>query len=83
MRLRALSEISAGRGQTLAQMAMAWVLRDSRVTTALVGASQWSQIDDSLGALNNLDFTDDELTAIDSHAVDGGIDLWATSSGQD
>ena len=83
VRLRALNEIAAGRGQTLAQMAIVWVLRDSRVTTALVGASQWSQIDDSLGALNNLDFTDDELTAIDSHAVDGGIDLWANSSGQD
>jgi L-glyceraldehyde 3-phosphate reductase len=82
VRLRALNEIAVGRGQTLAQMAIAWVLRDPRVTSALVGASKWSQIDDSLGALNNLDFTDDELTAIDSHAVDGGIDLWATSSGQ-
>ena len=56
VRLRALNEIAAGRGQTLAQMAIVWVLRDSRVTTALVGASQWSQIDDSLGALNNLNF---------------------------
>ena len=63
-------------------MAIAWVLRDTRVTTALVGASRWSQIEDSLGALDNLEFSDGELDAIDRFAVEGGIDLWATSSGQ-
>ena len=82
VRLRALDAIAAGRGQTLAQMAIAWVLRDERVTTALIGASRWSQIDDSLGALDNLAFSDDELAEIDRHAVDGGIDLWANSSRQ-
>jgi len=81
-RLRALNEIAASRGQTFAQMAIAWVLRDRRVTTALIGASRWSQIEDSLGALENLAFTDAELAAIDRHAVDGGIDIWATSSRQ-
>lgn len=79
-RIRGLAEIAAGRGQTLAQMAIAWVLRDPRVTTALVGASRWSQIEDSLGALDNLDFGDDELVEIDRFAVEGGINLWATSS---
>lgn len=79
-RLRALNEIATGRGQTLAQMAIAWVLRDPRVTTALIGASRWSQIEDSLGALNNLQFTADELVEIDRYAVDGGIDLWVSSS---
>ncbi|MEN8233508.1 MAG: L-glyceraldehyde 3-phosphate reductase [Actinomycetota bacterium] len=81
-RLRALHQIAQRRGQTLAQMAIAWVLRDPRVTTALVGASRWSQIEDSLGALENLAFTEDELAEIDRHAVEGGIDLWATSSSQ-
>jgi L-glyceraldehyde 3-phosphate reductase len=81
-RLRALSGIASGRGQTLAQMAIAWVLRDPRVTTALIGASRWSQIDDSLGALDHLAFADAELADIDRYAVDGGIDLWATSSRQ-
>ncbi|MEN8238005.1 MAG: L-glyceraldehyde 3-phosphate reductase [Actinomycetota bacterium] len=81
-RITALNEIAVRRGQTLAQMAIAWVLRDPRVTTALVGASRWSQIDNSLGALDNLDFSDDELTEIDRFAVEGGIDLWATSSSQ-
>ncbi|MCJ7779441.1 MAG: aldo/keto reductase, partial [Acidimicrobiia bacterium] len=81
-RLRALNEIATGRGQTLAQMAIAWVLRDPRVTTALIGASRWSQIEDSLGALDNLQFTADELTGIDRYAVDGGIDLWVSSSSE-
>ena len=79
-RVRGLNEIAAGRGQSLAQMAIAWVLRDPRVTTALVGASRWSQIEDSLGALDNLEFTDTELNEIDKFAVESGIDLWATSS---
>jgi L-glyceraldehyde 3-phosphate reductase len=78
--IRALNDIAAGRGQTLAQMAIAWVLRDSRVTSALVGASRWSQIEDSLGALNRLDFSADELAEIDRHATDADINLWAASS---
>lgn len=82
-RVRALNEIARGRGQTLAQMAIAWTLRDPRVTTALIGASRWSQIDDSLGALDNLDFTAEELTEIDRYAADSGINLWASSSRED
>jgi L-glyceraldehyde 3-phosphate reductase len=78
--VRSLNELASDRGQTLAQMAIAWVLRDPRVTAALIGASRWSQIEDSLGALDNLDFTADELAAIDSTATDAGINLWATSS---
>jgi L-glyceraldehyde 3-phosphate reductase len=81
-RLRGLNEIAKGRGQTLAQMAIAWVLRDPRVTTALIGASRWSQIEDSLGALDHLDFTMDELAEIDRYATEGGIDLWVTSSSE-
>jgi len=79
-RIRALNRIARERGQTLAQMAIAWVLRDRRVTTALIGASRWSQIENSLGALDNLEFTDDELSAIDRHAVEGGVNIWSTSS---
>ena len=75
-RVRALNEIASGRGQTLAQMAIAWVLRDSRVTSALIGARNVKQLDDSLGALDRLDFSPDELAQIDRHATEGGIDLW-------
>ncbi len=75
-RVRALNEIAAGRGQTLAQMAIAWVLRDARVTSALIGARNVEQLDDSLNALHGLDFSDAELTAIDQNAQDGSIDLW-------
>jgi L-glyceraldehyde 3-phosphate reductase len=78
--IRALHDIAAARGQTLAQMAIAWVLRDPRVTSALVGARTEEQLADSLGALHRLDFTDDELAAIDRHAVEGGIDIWKGSS---
>ena len=74
--IKALNTIAEGRGQTLAQMALAWALRDERVTSVLVGASRPEQLLDNLGALGNLEFTADELTAIDEHAVDGGIDLW-------
>jgi L-glyceraldehyde 3-phosphate reductase len=81
-RLRGLNDIAKRRGQSLAQMAIAWVLRDPRVTSALIGASKWSQIEDSLGALANLGFTDDELAEIDAFAVESGINLWATSSSQ-
>ena len=75
-RIRALNEIAQERGQTLAQMAIAWVLRDARVTSALIGARSVAQIDDSLDAMKNLRFTPEELSLIDRHAQDGGIDLW-------
>jgi L-glyceraldehyde 3-phosphate reductase len=75
-RVRALNEIAEGRGQTLAQMAIAWVLRDKRVTSALIGARDVKQLDDSLDAVKNLHFTEAELQEIDRHAQDGEIDLW-------
>jgi len=78
--IRALNEIAKRRGQTLAQMAIAWVLRGGRVTSALIGASRPSQVVDCVGALGNLDFTADELAEIDRYAVDAGINLWAKSA---
>ena len=78
--IRALNGIAERRGQTLAQMAIAWVLRDPRVTSALIGASRAEQIRDCVGAINAPAFTDDELAEIDRYAVDGGINLWAASS---
>lgn len=74
--IRALNHIAAGRGQTLAQMAIAWVLRDPRVSSALIGASSVGQLEDSVAAVDRLDFSDEELAAIDVHAVEGGINLW-------
>jgi L-glyceraldehyde 3-phosphate reductase len=79
-RIRALNEIAERRGQTLAQMAVAWTLRDPRVTSALVGASSVAQLEDTASALENLRFDDEELREIDRHATDGGINLWAASS---
>jgi L-glyceraldehyde 3-phosphate reductase len=79
-RIRGLNAIAETRGQSLAQMAIAWVLRDPRVTSALIGARTVAQLDDSLDALIRLDFSADELAAIDQHATDGGIDLWNESS---
>ncbi len=76
-RIRGLNEIARGRGQSLAQMALAWALRDERMTSLVVGASRVEQLDDSLDALARLDFDDDELAAIDAHAVDSGVNLWA------
>ena len=78
--VRALNEIAQARGQSLAQMATAWVLRDPRVTTALIGASKASQVTELAGALKKLDFSAGELAAIDQHAVDGGINLWKRPS---
>ena len=78
--VRALNEIAKMRGQTLAQMALAWVLKKPVITSALVGASSWAQIQDSLGALQNGTFTSDELSQIDKHAGDGGLNIWAASS---
>lgn len=78
--VRALDRIAQERGQSLAQMAIAWVLRQPAVTSALIGASRWAQIEECLGALKNLRFTDDELARIDRHAVDGHLNIWAQSS---
>tara|TARA_R110002020_G_scaffold276136_2_gene491450 strand:- start:5950 stop:6993 length:1044 start_codon:yes stop_codon:yes gene_type:complete len=78
--IRALNEIAKRRGQTLAQMALAWVLRGGRVTTALIGASKPQQIIDCVGALANQDFTEAELAEIDTYARDADINLWAASS---
>ena len=77
--IRALNEMAAGRGQSLAQMALAWALRDRRVTSVLIGASSVAQLDDNLDALGNLAFSPDELAQIDQHAVEAGINLWAKS----
>lgn len=79
--VRALNGMARDRGQTLAQMALAWALRDSRVTSLVMGARSVAQLEQNLGALDNLSFTDDELATIDKHAVDAGIDLWAFSRG--
>jgi L-glyceraldehyde 3-phosphate reductase len=79
-RVRKLNEIARGRDQSLAQMAIAWTLRDPRVTSALMGASSWEQIEEALGAVRNVEFSNDELAEIDRHAVDGDINLWAASS---
>jgi len=75
-RVRALNEIARGRGQTLAQMAIAWVLRDKRVTTALIGARNVEQLDDSLDAVKKLEFSNAELKEIDRYAQESGIDIW-------
>jgi L-glyceraldehyde 3-phosphate reductase len=74
--VRALNEIAKKRNQTLAQMAIAWVLRDSRVTSALIGARNVDQLDDSLDAVKNLHFSPEELAEIDKHAREGNLDLW-------
>ena len=74
--VRALNEMARGRGQSLAQMAIAWVLRDKRVTSALIGARNVEQLDNSLDAIKKLEFTKEELNTIDRHAQEGGIDLW-------
>jgi L-glyceraldehyde 3-phosphate reductase len=79
-RVRGLNEIAKGRGQTLAQMALVWVLRDPRVASTLVGASSVKQLAENLAALDQPNFTAEELAAIDRYAVDSGIDLWRSSS---
>ena len=76
-KIRALNEIAARRGQSLAQMALAWTLRDPRVTSTLVGASSVEQLEDNVGALERLDFDEEELAEIDRHATESGINLWA------
>ncbi|MEM6712723.1 MAG: L-glyceraldehyde 3-phosphate reductase [Pseudomonadota bacterium] len=79
-KIQALNAIAERRGQTLAQMAIAWVLRDGGITTALIGASKPQQVVDCVGAINNLEFTAEELAEIDTHASDEDINLWARSS---
>jgi L-glyceraldehyde 3-phosphate reductase len=79
-RIRALNEIAAGRGQSLAQLALAWTLRDPRITSTLIGASSVAQLEDNVGALARLDFSDDELAEIDRYAVEAGINIWERSS---
>jgi L-glyceraldehyde 3-phosphate reductase len=79
-KVRALSDIARRRGQSLAQMALAWCLRDSRVTSVLVGVSSVAQLDENLSALRNLEFSSEELAEIDLHAQDAGVNLWASSS---
>jgi L-glyceraldehyde 3-phosphate reductase len=79
-KVRGLDAIARARGQSLAQMAIAWVLRDRRVTTALIGASRPEQVEDCVAALGRREFTEDELAQIDKLATDGGINLWAASS---
>ena len=78
--VRALAEIAASRGQTLAQLALSWALRDPRVTSVLIGASSIAQLEENLGAAAHTTFTADELAAIDKDAVDAGINIWAASS---
>ena len=74
--VRALREIAAERGQKVSQLALAWALRDRRVTSVVIGASSVEQLEENVAALNNLDFTEAELARIDQHAVEGGINLW-------
>ena len=81
-KIRALNEIAKRRGQSLAQLALAWTLRDPRVTSTLIGASSVGQLEDSLGALGNLSFSADELAEIDRYATDSDINLWSRSSSE-
>jgi L-glyceraldehyde 3-phosphate reductase len=79
-RIRALNELAAGRGQSLAQLALAWTLRDPRMTSALIGVSSVAQLESNVAALDRLDFMEDELAEIDRLATESGINLWAESS---
>jgi L-glyceraldehyde 3-phosphate reductase len=81
-KIRGLNEIAQGRGQSLAQLALAWTLRDPRVTSTLIGASSLEQLDDSLGALTNLAFSEEELAEIDRYATESGINIWQRSSSE-
>jgi L-glyceraldehyde 3-phosphate reductase len=75
-RIRALDELAAGRGQSLAQLAIAWTLRDERMTSTLIGASSVEQLEENVGALDRLDFGAEELAEVDRHAVESGINIW-------
>jgi L-glyceraldehyde 3-phosphate reductase len=78
--IHALNEIAQRRGQSLAQLALAWIARDERVTSVLVGASSVRQLEQNVAALANLEFSAEELAEIDDHAVEGGIDLWRSQT---
>jgi L-glyceraldehyde 3-phosphate reductase len=78
--VRALAEIAAARGQHLSQLALAWVLRDPRVTSALIGVSSVAQLEADVKTLERLDFTTEDLAEIDRYAADAGINIWARSS---
>jgi L-glyceraldehyde 3-phosphate reductase len=80
--VQTLATLAERRGQSLAQLALAWALRDPRMTSLVIGASSVAQLEANLAALDNLAFSDDELDAIDQHATDAGINLWAASSSQ-
>ncbi len=80
--VRALTALAAQRGQSLAQMALAWALRDPRMTSLVIGASSVAQLEANLAALENLTFSDDELDTIDQYATDAGVNLWAASSSE-
>jgi L-glyceraldehyde 3-phosphate reductase len=79
-RVRALNEVAARRGQSLAQLALVWALRDPRMTSLVIGASSVAQLEDNVAALDRLDLTADELTEIDRHAADADVNLWSRSS---
>jgi L-glyceraldehyde 3-phosphate reductase len=78
-RIKALNKVAAERGQSLAQLALAWVIRDPRVTSTLIGASSVAQLEDNLAAVQRLELSPDELAAVDAHAVESGVDLWAAA----
>jgi L-glyceraldehyde 3-phosphate reductase len=78
--VRSLAALAEARGQSLAQLALAWALRDPRMTSLVIGVSSVAQLEANLAALDDLSFTDDELHAIDRHATDAGVNLWAASS---
>jgi L-glyceraldehyde 3-phosphate reductase len=79
-KIRGLNQVAVRRGQSLSQMALAWVLRDARVTSALIGVSSVAQLEENLAALERLEFAPEELAAIDRLATESGINLWAASS---
>jgi L-glyceraldehyde 3-phosphate reductase len=81
-KIRALGEVAAARGQSLAQLALAWAVRDPRVTSALVGASSVEQLEENVAALERLDLSEDELAEVDRHATESGINIWAASSSE-
>jgi L-glyceraldehyde 3-phosphate reductase len=79
-RLRGLKEVADARGQSMAQLALVWALRDPRMTSLVIGASSVAQLDENLDALDRLDLDDDEVSRIDEYAIESGVDLWRTSS---
>jgi len=79
-RVRALNDVASSRGQSLAQLALAWALRDQRMTSLVIGASSVAQLQDNVAALDRLDLVDDELAEIDRHATDADVNIWAQSS---